>query len=113
MFNKNSLRKYTIIGDKQLQKMKRGHVEQRSARQAKTLCDLCDWLERQQGALHSFFWILPTWQKFVRRWNKVERKYIQEQQPNQFRCYNQNMGFVKRMDQNLAKHRIGIWMKKW
>ena len=46
-------------------------------------------------------------------WNKVERKYIQEQQPNQFHCYNQNMGFVKRMAQNVAKHRIGIRMKKW
>ena len=29
--------------------------------------------------------------------NKVERKYIQEQQPNQFQCYNQNMGFINRM----------------
>ena len=28
---------------------------QRSARQAKTMCNLCDWLERQQGALHGFF----------------------------------------------------------
>ena len=53
------LRKYTIIKDKQLQK-KRDHFEQRSARQAKTLCNLWDWLERQHGALHSFFWILPT-----------------------------------------------------
>ena len=60
VFNKNRLRKYTIIGDKQLQKKERGHFEQRSAHQAKTLCNLCGWLERQQGALHSFFWILPT-----------------------------------------------------
>ena len=36
--------------------------------------------------------------RFVRCWNKVERKYIQEQQPNQFHCYNQNMDFVSRMD---------------
>ena len=42
--------------------------------------------------------------KFVRCWNKVERKYIQEQQPNQFHFYNQKMDFVKRMDQNLAKY---------
>ena len=41
-------------------------------------------------------------------WNKVERKYIQEQQPNQFHCYNQNMGFVKRMAQNVAKRKFGI-----
>ena len=49
--------------------------------------------------------------KFVRCWDKVERKYIQEQQPNQLNCYNQNMGFVNRMDQNVAKYRISIQMK--
>ena len=38
--------------------------------------------------------------------------YIQEQQQNQFHCYKQNMGFVNRMDQNMAKYRIGILMKK-
>ena len=38
--------------------------------------------------------------------------YIQEQQPNQFYCYNQSMGFVNRMDQDVAKCRIGILMKK-
>ena len=32
--------KYTIIGDKQLQKKERGHFEQRSAHQAKTLCNM-------------------------------------------------------------------------
>ena len=56
------LRKYTIVTDKQLQKKKkkRDHFEQRSARQAKTLFNLYDWLEWQHGALHNFFWILPT-----------------------------------------------------
>ena len=42
-----------------------------------------------------------------------ERNYIQEQQPNQIHCYNQNMGFVDRMDQSVASYRIGIQMKKW
>ena len=28
---------------------------------------------------------------------------IQEQQSNQSHCYNQNMGFVNRLDQNVAK----------
>ena len=41
-------------------KKKRGHFEQRSARLAKMLCNLCGWLERQQGAFHCFFCILPT-----------------------------------------------------
>ena len=43
---KNKLRKYTIIGVKQVQKMERGHFEQCSAHQAKTLSNLCGWLER-------------------------------------------------------------------
>ena len=50
--------------------------------------------------------------RFVCCWNKIERKYIQEQQPNQFHSYNQNMGFVNRMVQNVAKYRAGIRMKK-
>ena len=41
--------------------------------------------------------------RFVRCWNKIERKHVQEQ-PNQFHFYNQNMGFVNRMDQNVAKY---------
>ena len=55
VFKKNGLLKYTTIGDKQLQEKERGHFKQRSARQAKTLCNLQVWLKRQQGALHSFF----------------------------------------------------------
>ena len=50
--------------------------------------------------------------RFVRCWKKVERKYIQEQQPNQFHSYNQNMGFASRMDQNVVKFSIGTQMKK-
>ena len=46
--------------------------------------------------------------RFVRCWNKVKRNYIQEKQPNQFYCYNQNMGFVNRMEQNLVKYRISM-----
>ena len=51
--------------------------------------------------------------RFVRCWSNVDRKYIKKQQPNQSHCYNQNMGSVSRMDQNVAKYRIGIQMKKW
>ena len=40
VFNKNRLRKYTITGDKHLQKKERGHFEHCSAHQGKTLCNL-------------------------------------------------------------------------
>ena len=33
-----------------------------------------------------------------------KKNYIRVQQPNQFYFYNQNMGFVKRMDQNMTKY---------
>ena len=45
VLNKNRLHKYTIIGDKQLQKRERDHFEQRSAHQAKMVCSLCGWQE--------------------------------------------------------------------
>ena len=38
---------------------------------------------------------------------------MQVQQPNQFLCYKETMDFVGRMDQNVAKCKIGIPMKKW
>ena len=65
-----------------------------SAHQAKKQFNLdSGWLEQQQ---------------------KIERKYIQEQQPNQFHCYNQNMGFVNTMDQySEVNYRTSIQMKKW
>ena len=42
--------------------------------------------------------------RFVRCWKKIEKKNVQEQQPNRFHCYNQNMGFVNRMDQYVPKY---------
>ena len=44
-----------LFGDKQLQKEGRAHFEQRIAHQPKKQCNMCGWLERQQGGLHSFF----------------------------------------------------------
>ena len=42
-------------GTKAAAKMDRGHFEQLTVNQAKTLCNLCSWLERQHdSALHRF-----------------------------------------------------------
>ena len=59
-----------------------------------------------------FTWLLLNLANLTESYSVV-CSYIQEQQPNQFHCSNQNLGFVKIMDQNVAKHRIGIRMKKW
>ena len=42
--------------------------------------------------------------RFLRCQNKVEKQYIREQQSKEFHCCNQNMGFVNRMDQNVARY---------
>ena len=54
VLNKNSLRKRTFTGDKQLQKKERGHFEHRTS--SKKQCNFDSGsLERQQWDLHSFF----------------------------------------------------------
>ena len=55
------------------------------------------WLEQQQGVYIASSELCEP-KRIVRCWKKVERKYIQEQEPNQFHCYNQSMDFVNRMD---------------
>ena len=76
------------------------------AKKGRATLTVVDWNDNREVYIASSESSEPK--RFVRRWNKVERKYIQEQQPTQFHCYNQSMSFVKRMDQNMAKYRIGI-----
>ena len=81
-----------------------------SAHQAKIQCDLD---KNNNRAVYMAPSESCELKRFVQCCNKVQRKYIQEQQPNQFHCYNQNMDFANRMDQKVAKCMIGILMKKW
>ena len=86
-------------GDKQLQK-KRKVATLNSAHQAKKQCNFENgWLLVYIACSES-----SEPKRFVRCWNKVERKHIQKQRLNQFHCYNQNMDFVNRMDQDVAKY---------
>ena len=50
--------------------------------------------------------------RFVRHLNKVEGKYIQKQQLNQFHYYNKNRGF-ERMDHSVSKYKIRIKKLWW
>ena len=84
MLSKNSVRKSTIFGDKQLQKKEKTNVAiLNSTHQAKkcssnlTVDGLND--NRAVNIVSSKFSESKT---FVRRLNKVQGKYIQEQQPN-------------------------------
>ena len=104
VLNKSRLHKCTIIGNKQ-QKKESFHFEQRTLSKKAVYL----WLEQQEGVCIAFSESCKP-KRFVRCRKKVERKHIQEQQPSQLQSYNQNMGFVNRMDQHLVKHRIGIRM---
>ena len=83
--NKNILSKCTIIGGKQLQKKERYDFEQRtSGKKGSAFLTVVGW-DNNRAAYREAYIVsskssVPK--RFVRRWNKVERKYIQEKQPN-------------------------------
>ena len=47
------------------------------------------------------------------RWSNAEKKRISIDQPDVVYQYNQFMGGVDRLDENIAKVRVAIRMKKW
>ena len=83
------------------------HIKQKSS----VILKVVSWNKSRVVYIASYESCEPK--RLSRLCNKVERKYIQEQQRNQIYCYNQNMGFFNRIDQSLANYRIGIHMKKW
>ena len=91
--------------------LKKGKVSTLSSRhQARKQCTFD---KHNSRAVYIAFLKSCNPKRFVQCRNKVERKHIQEQQPSQFHCCNQNTGFVNRMGQHLVKHSLGIRMKKW
>ena len=48
----------------------------------------------------------------ARRWSGVQKRHVEIDQPNAIKLYNLSMGGTDRMDQNIAKYRIGIGSKK-
>ena len=49
----------------------------------------------------------------VRRWSRAEGRQINIAQPALINKYNNNMGGVDRMDQNISVYRISIRSRKW
>ena len=75
VINKNSFREGTIIEDKQLQKKERDHFEQptsrKNSRMTLTVVD-----RNNNGVVYIAFSQSFQSKRFVRRLNKVEKKYI-------------------------------------
>ena len=99
VINKNRLRKCTLIRDKQLQK-KRNVATLNSAHQAKKQCNFnSGWLERQHCDLHSFFWILWTWeicsvsqQSWKKIYSRTTTKSVPLLQPEHGFCQQYGQG---------------------
>ena len=47
------------------------------------------------------------------RWDNSAKKKISVPQPSLIKKYNENMGGVDRLDQNVSYYRVGIRSKKW
>ena len=81
MLNRNRLSKCNIIGYKQLQKKERDHFEQRiSRKESSATLTVAAW--NDNWAVYIAFSESSEPKRFVWCWNKVERKYNQEQLPN-------------------------------
>ena len=75
--NKNMLSKCTITGGKQSQKKEHYHFEQRiSSKKGSTSLAVAGWKNNRE--VYIDFSESSESKRFVRRWNKVEKKYIQE-----------------------------------
>lgn len=61
--------------------------------------------------LSNCFGVKPITQ--AKRWSSADKKSIQIPMPNMVAQYNHFMGGTDRMDQNIAKLRINIRIKKW
>ena len=79
--NKNRLRKFTFVGDKQLQKKECGHFEQRISSKESNATLAVVGLNHKRTVYIAFAKFSEP-KKFIRLLNKVEERYIQEQQPN-------------------------------
>ena len=47
------------------------------------------------------------------RYSSSEKKQVQIEQPYLVKLYNENMGGIDRMDQNISNYRIAMRGKKW
>ena len=113
VLNKKKLAKGHITSDKHLENQARGYTEQKpSTNKSSKKITVVGWNDNRAVYLASNC-LSSDPAKSVCRWKKVERKYIEVKQPNRFYCYNRNMSFADKMDQRVAKCRIGIQMKKW
>jgi len=54
-----------------------------------------------------------TPQSKTKRYSKTQKKIVQVDMPNCVFMYNKYMGGTDQMDENIARHRIGIRGKKW
>ena len=87
VLNKIRLLKCAIIGDKQPQKKECGYSEKRTS--SKKVIQIWQWLVwRDNRAVFIASSKTSEPKAFVWRLNKVERNYIQEQQPNSLKLYS-------------------------
>ena len=92
------------------QRKTRGRFEYRCDSGDKIM--VCSWNDNPVVTLASnALSVFPT--SKVSRWLMKEGKRVQVEQPNVIHQYNQNLGVVDRMNQNVGVYRISMGSKKW
>lgn len=106
----NRMEKCPLVEADKLKKDLRGSFDHRLDRNSGMLA--VRWNDNSVvTVLSNCFGIEPMTQ--VKRWSAAEKKHVQIPMPNMIAQYNRFMGGTDRMDQNIAKFRINIRIKKW
>ncbi|XP_045477491.1 piggyBac transposable element-derived protein 3-like [Harmonia axyridis] len=93
-----------------MKKKKRGSIESKISKDEGVI--LVRWTDNAPVTMASTsYGIEPT--SLVKRYSQSEKKIIQIPQPRLINAYNKYMGGTDRMDEDIARHRIGIRSKKW
>ena len=105
----NRVEKAPLESDNVLRKKKRGAYDFRSDDKGNIVCK---WHDNSVATVASTAAsVRPL--TMVNRHSHVQKKKIQDQQPNMIKVYNMYMGGVDRADENIGKYRSSIRGKKW
>ena len=107
---RNRIQHAPLPSEKEMKKQTRGHSH--SLVDTTSNLMVCSWHDNNVVSVASNCHSVEP-QAEAKRWSAKERKSIQVPQPNVLRMYNQYMGGVDQLDQNIGVYRISIRKRRW
>lgn len=106
----NRVSKCPLPSNQELKKTERGMFVSKSSITENIL--VCKWNDNSVVTVASNALSIDPLHK-IKRYSRHLKRYIQVDQPNIIKIYNENMGGVDRSDQNISLYRTSIRGKKW